>query len=866
MSHSCPIALAETQESDKPHFEENILPILKTHCHRCHSGNRPKGRLLLTSRAQLIKGGRSGPSIRLGAAESSLLWEKIAADRMPPDGPRLNADQKGMIRSWINEGGLGADPSLPDNSSYRDPETTREQQLFWAFNPPIRPAPPEVKKTQLVRNSIDHFILSKLEQQKLTFSPEADPLTLLRRAHFDLTGLPPSPEVIAAFLSQPFEQSYPRLIDRLLASPHYGERWGRHWLDVAGYADSAGVLSEDRPLPLAWKYRDYVIRSFNEDKPYDQFLQEQIAGDELTDYWDAFENKKQLPTTVVDGVIATGFLRCAADSSRPDFSTIKNASSLYFYPTLNDTFHIVSSSVMGLTIQCARCHDHKFDPISQKDYYRIQAVFMGAYRPTDWIPQMERRIVTATQFQQKQAEQHNKPLQEQLKVLQKESEELTEKFQTTFFDDEIGKLPSPIRKDVRDALLKNKEKRSAIDAYLVSKFQSRIQPEKAQLHKSLIERYPDYRDVYRDNEKQLQNLRTRLIHFEEIRALYDLPGSVPTPFLMRGDPLTPAEPVSPGVVSILERVVPFYWNPPANNSRTSGRRLAFAQWLTHPKHPLTARVLVNRVWMHHFGVGLVATTENFGQMGSRPSHEKLLDWLACEFVSNGWSIKHLHKLIMMSHSYRQQSDISATLLQTAQPIDPDNRLLWRQRMRRLEAEPFRDSLLHVTGQLDSHLFGPPIRVQRLRDGEVTLLDGKSHRRSIYLQVLRSNPHTLLQVFDQPVMEVNCLQRRTSTVATQALTLLNSPSLIHLSNQFADRLLLNDSTNLVRRAILIAFSREPTKEEERYMSDFLNSQTRQYQQESDSDSTASDNSEKAEHRAVSDLCQMLLCSNEFIFID
>ena len=866
MFHPCPTTLAENQESDKPHFEKNILPILKTHCHRCHSGDRPKGKLLLISRAQLIKGGRSGPSIRLGAAESSLLWEKIAADRMPPDGPGLNPDQKGMIRSWINEGGPGADPSLPDNSSYQDPETTREQQLFWAFNSPVRPAPPEVRKTQLVRNSIDRFILSKLEQQKLTFSTEADPLTLLRRAHFDLTGLPPSPEVITAFLSQPFEQSYPRLIDRLLASPHYGERWGRHWLDIAGYADSAGVLSEDRPLPLAWKYRDYVIRSFNEDKPYDQFLQEQIAGDELTDYWDAFDNKEQLPTTVVDGVIATGFLRCAADSSRPDFSTIKNASSLYFYPTLNDTIHIVSSSVMGLTLQCARCHDHKFDPISQKDYYRIQAVFMGAYRPTDWIPQMERRIVTATRFQQKQAEQHNKPLQEQIKILQKETEELTEKFQSTFFEDEIGKLPSPIRKDVRDALLQNKEKRTAIEAYLASKFQSRIQPEKAQLQKSLIERYPDYRDVHQDKENQIQTLRTRLIHFEEIRALYDLPGSVLTPFLMRGDPLTPAEPVSPGVVSILERVVPFYWNPPAKNSKTSGRRLAFAQWLTHPKHPLTARVLVNRVWMHHFGVGLVSTTENFGQMGSRPSHEKLLDWLACEFVSSGWSIKHLHKLIMMSRSYRQRSDISVALLKTAQQIDPDNRLIWRQRMRRLEAEPFRDSLLHVTGHLDSHLFGPPIRVQRLRDGEVTLLDGKSHRRSIYLQVLRSHPHTLLQVFDQPVMEVNCLQRRTSTVATQALTLLNSPSLIHLSEQFADRLLLNGSTNLVRRAILIAFSREPTKEEELYMSDFLNSQTRQYQQEIVSDSTVSSNSETSEHRAVSDLCQMLLCSNEFIFVD
>ena len=866
MFHPCPTTLAENQESDKPHFEENILPILKTHCHRCHSGDRPKGKLLLISRAQLIKGGRSGPSIRLGAAESSLLWEKIAADRMPPDGPGLNPDQKGMIRSWINDGGPGADTSLPDNSSYQDPETTREQQLFWAFNSPVRPTLPEVRKTQLIRNSLDRFILSKLEQQKLTFSTEADPLTLLRRAHFNLTGLPPSPEVIADFLSQPFEQSYPRLIDRLLASPHYGERWGRHWLDIAGYADSAGVLSEDRPLPLAWKYRDYVIRSFNEDKPYDQFLQEQIAGDELTDYWDAFENKEQLPTRVVDGVIATGFLRCAADSSRPDFSTIKNASSLYFYPTLNDTIHIVSSSVMGLTLQCARCHDHKFDPISQKDYYRIQAVFMGAYRPTDWIPQMERRIVTATRFQQKQAEQHNKPLQEQLKILQKETEELTVKFQSTFFEDEIGKLPSPIRKDVRDALLKNKEKRTAIEAYLASKFQSRIQPEKAQLQKSLIERYPGYRDVHQNKENQMQNLRTRLIHFEEIRALYDLPGSVMTPFLMRGDPLTPAEPVSPGVVRILERVVPFYWNPPAKNSKTSGRRLAFAQWLTHPKHPLTARVLVNRVWMHHFGVGLVATTENFGQMGSRPSHEKLLDWLACEFISSGWSIKYLHKLIMMSHSYRQRSDISVALLETAQQIDPDNRLLWRQRMRRLEAEPFRDSLLHVTGHLDSHLFGPPIRVQRLRDGEVTLLDGKSHRRSIYLQVLRSRPHTLLQVFDQPVMEVNCLQRRTSTVATQALTLLNSPSLIHFSEQFADRLLLNGSTNLVRRAILIAFSREPTKEEELYMSDFLNSQTRQYQQEIISDSTVYSNSEKSEHRAVSDLCQMLLCSNEFIFVD
>lgn len=336
-----PDALAEEDAANarpnvKVTFEDHVLPILKTRCLKCHARAEPAAELLLTTRRDILHGGQSGPAMRVAAAESSLLWEKLAANEMPRDEPALTAEEKGVIRTWINEGAVSVNETN-DNASELMSLSDQESNEHWAFRPPVRPPTPPVQNSDRVRNAIDSFVMAALEAKGLHLSPDAEREVLLRRASFDLIGLPPTPEEVREFLAAPDELACEHMIDRLLASPHYGERWARHWLDVAGYADSAGVLSEDRPLPTAFRYRDYVIRALKSDKPYDSFLQEQIAGDELRDDWTAFETLDRLPDDVVEAVTATGFLRCAPDSSRPDFSTIKNADAQYFYPTINDT-------------------------------------------------------------------------------------------------------------------------------------------------------------------------------------------------------------------------------------------------------------------------------------------------------------------------------------------------------------------------------------------------------------------------------------------------------------------------------------------------------------------------------------------------
>lgn len=855
------VAAAEPAASaaKSPQFEEQVLPILQARCWKCHAGDKPKSGLRLTSRRDILRGGESGPAIRLAAAESSLLWARIVSNEMPAGGPPLTQQEKGILRAWINDGAPGADSGgdVPGEKPDGEPG---EPVSFWAFQPPERPPLPVVRDSRRVRNGIDSWIVASLEENGLGLSEEASREVLIRRAYYDLIGLPPPPEEVLAFVSERDEFAYERLIDRLLASPQYGERWGRHWLDVAGYADSAGVLSEDRPLPTAFRYRDYVIRAFNSDKPYDRFLQEQIAGDELSNYWGAYESLPALPEEVIESLTATGYLRCAPDSSRPDFSTIKNADAQYFYPTLNDTLQIVASSTMGLTLQCARCHSHKYDPIPQVEYYRLQAIFMSALRPAQWIPQMERRLFVASGAQKKTADEHNGKLDAEINRLKKELADGREQHRAKLFEDRLATLPEQIRSDLRTAFSKESKQRNAVEAYLVEKFQSQLQPDPKTLDKLLLETYPEYKKLTEERNAAVTGQERQRIQFDELRALYDLPGPVTTPLLRRGDALTPGPLVEPGVLSALTTPVAFQWSPPAEGSKTSGRRLAFARWLTQPNHPLTSRVIVNRIWLHHFGEGIVASPEDFGAIGSRPSHPQLLDWLSREFVDSGWSIKDLHRRIMTSSTYRQSSAYVAVVHDTARQLDPDNRLLWRQRIRRLEAEPLRDAVLGTAGLLDLRQFGPPTPVARRGDGEVTPADGSAdRRRSVYLQVLRSHPLTVLQAFDQPVMETNCTKRSRATVATQALTLLNSESMVNAAQALASRAVHEDPVEPIRFAILVSFSRDITPDEKTLLAEFVDSQQARYV-------ASGDKPDSARRLAIADLCHMLLSSNEFVYID
>lgn len=843
-------------------FEKDILPIIRAKCIRCHAGVEPKAGLNLTSASSLLTGGKSGAALRIGAAEFSLLYEKVSSDKMPPVGQKLTVQEKGLIRKWINDGAKGV-----DNAALIDRSDDVTGVDLWSFKPPVRSAVPTVREIDRVANPIDAFIQQRLEDRGLTMAAEGDRLTLLRRASFDLTGLPPSPEGIERYLNDERPDAYDRMIDRLLANPQYGERWARHWLDVAGYAESAGILNEDKPLPLAWRYRDYVIRAFNSDKPYDRFLQEQIAGDELTGYWNAFETADRLPAEVVEGIVATGYLRTAADPSRPDFKNIKNAANQYFYPTLFDTLQIVCSSTMGLSVQCARCHSHKFDPIPQVDYYRMQAVFMTSYRPDNWIPQMNRRLKIASKQQTDAAAKQNAEIDAEVKRLQADLAALKTKFTNQVFEDGLAKLPKGMREEVRAALKTDKDKQAEPQKKLAAEFGKTLQPQGKELDAALA-KYEEYTTGLKELNTAIAVQEQRRPQLDEVRALYDLPGEATTPVLLRGDPLTPGPQVKPGVISTLATPQPFQWTAPEAEAKTSGRRLAFARWLTQPQHPLTARVMVNRIWMHHFGTGIVATPDDFGVAGSPPTHPQLLDWLATEFVRSGWSIKHIHRLILTSNTWRQRSRVSPQHLAACEQVDPDNQLLWRQSMRRLEAEPLRDAMLATSGTLSDPMYGVSQAVSRQNDGEVIVPAGQDqNRRSIYIKILRLNPQTMLQVFDQPTISVNCTQRSTSTVSTQALTLLNSDVMVHTAAAFADRVQTEQPDDPVGRAVLTAFGHPPTAGERELLTRFFDEQQSRYlQQHDEAARQKADVIAAVRKLALADLCHMLLSANEFVYVD
>lgn len=826
--------------AEPPRFERDAKAVFVAKCVKCHGGDTTKSGLDLRTAAAIKQGGDTGPSVVPGNPAKSLLFEQITSGAMPPGkAAKLTPDEIAIVKAWIEGGALADEAGKTAN-----PATS----THWAFRPPVRPAVPTVSG---VNHPVDAFLLAKLKANGLNFSPPAERLALLRRVTVDLTGLPPTPAEQDAFLADKSSDAYEKVIERLLASPRYGERWGRHWLDVAGYADSEGILDADYVRSAAWRYRDWVIRAINADMPYDKFLREQIAGDEYSDYWTHYRNSKELPPTVVDSLIATGFLRCASDTSRPDFVNIKNAPG-YYYQTLDDTQAIVSTAILGLTIQCAKCHSHKFDPIPQADYYRVQAVFMSGYRPAQWVPQVQRRLTEATASQEKSVAARTAEIAKRVAELRKSQTELRQQFASKLFEDRLAKLPLAIREDVRLAVNADPAKRTEVQKYLAEKFAPELKPAEAKLPAVLAEAYPEYTAKLKPIDAAIVAEEAKKQPFAEIRAMYDLPGEPTTPVLRRGDYTKPGPEVTPGVLACIAAPKPFAWTPPAKDAPTSGRRRAFADWITQPGHPLTSRVMVNRVWLHHFGEGLVRTPENFGLQGVKPTHPELLDWLACEFEAQGWSLKKLHRLILTSQAYRQSSGAP-----TAEPkVDPDNTLLWRQRLRRVEAEVLRDSVLAVAGMLNEERFGPPVAIQRLSSDEVvTGATPAGNRRSIYLQVRRSQPITLLQLFDQPRIETNCTRRGVSTVASQALTLLNSDTIARQAEAFADRLLNESPADPASAAVRLAFARPARPDELAKFNKFLADQTARHAPAAD-----------AKRRALIDLCHVLLCANEFVYVD
>ncbi|WP_010584034.1 PSD1 and planctomycete cytochrome C domain-containing protein [Schlesneria paludicola] len=792
--------------------EREISQILFLRCTVCHNGRVSEGGLDLRSRTSMLKGGKSGPAINLKKPAESLVLKKIHAGEMPPLRKLASASVKVIekaevetLAKWIEAGAPPTPRRSPGDAQEGESEVTAEDRQFWSFQTPRSPAVPVVKAADRVRNPIDAFVLEKLESVGLTLSPEADRRTLIRRAHFDLIGLPPTPAEVEAFVQDSDPKAYEKLIDRLLNSSHYGERWGRYWLDVAGYSDSDGVNAEDPIRHYAWRYRDYVIRSFNKDKPYDRFLLEQIAGDELVDH----ESSDEFNEEIYDNLVATGFLRMAPDGT---YNGLTN-----FVPDRLDVIaseiDTLTSSLMGLTVKCARCHSHKFDPIPHRDYYRLAAVFKGAYDENDWMRPSKsgndfplRGIKYVRPGEKETWEAEQKRIKQEMENLKAPMEARTLELVTAQVEKHLAEVPEIMREDVRVAALASRDKRNEVQKYLVSKFEKVLQIRSEDLQKL----DPNLKSMARATFRKIKALKQlESSHEPFIQALWDRGEPTPTYILRRGNYLSPGKEVEPGVPAALVEVkAPFVVEPPWPGAKKTGRRLGFARWLTSPDHPLTSRVMVNRIWKHHFANGIVKSLDNFGKAGQRPTHPELLDWLAVDFVQQGWSIKAMHRLIMTSATYRQTSEMTDQYAK----LDLENRLLSRSPLRRLEAEVLRDSLLFVAGKLDETPFGPAEKVKARGDGLVTSIGTeKGWRRSIYVLQRRSQASSILEDFDLPQMAPNCVERTVATVAPQALHLLNNKMIHGWSIAMADRILNEagaDRDAQINRAYEIALGRRP----------------------------------------------------------
>ena len=816
-------------------FASDIRPILESNCWKCHSASIQLSKLDLRTRQSALRGGARGPAIVPGKSDESRLYRLVAGLEKPsmPMGGQLTGPQIAIIKAWIDQGAPWDDTGTasPDTTTagFVIPEMTISPEVrnSWPFRRPVRPEVPVVAGG--LTNPIDRFLESVRQSKGLKAAPRAGRITLLRRAYMDLIGLPPTPAETAAFLADQSPHAWENLIDQLLASPHYGERWGRHWLDVARYADSNG-FEHDYDRPNAWRYRDYVVRAFNGDKPYNRFLTEQIAGDEI----DGATN---------DTRIATGFLRSYAkvgyrEKDNPQFR----------YEYLDDMIGTIGRGVLGLTVNCARCHNHKFDPISQKDYYRMQASLFG-YVETDY-PLAPKEQADSYARKTAEIEARLAPLRRQVRLLE-------EPYRLRLVEEKYKKYPP----NVQRAIAIPEEKRTPGEALLAGQVIRTTGVSSDEIDRAMTPAGLAQKKALNEQIRSIQSERPKPLPMAAIvtdgdyRFTPDGPGDEPAPgkgvkqaaaegtflfqgpgryqpppsyFLIRGDVESHGPLMKPGFIDVITYGNPPVEDPPADG-RTSGRRRALAEWLTSPGNPLTARVMVNRIWSHHFGQGIVATPDNFGKMGEKPTHPELLDWLALEFMSRGWSIKQMHRLIMTSEAYQMASGYENP---ADYQRDPENHDLWRFRIQRLDAEIVRDAIMAASGTLDLAMGGPPVFPHIPREILASMTEGiwkkeddgpSVWRRSIYVYRKRGLVFPMFEVFDLPDQNTSCSRRNVSTVPTQALTLLNDEFVIRQAKLFAGRVkeaAPNDASKQVDLAYRIALSRPPRQEEAKLAADFL----------------------------------------------
>jgi mono/diheme cytochrome c family protein len=760
-------------------FEEKVLPLLRAHCFKCHShqADRIKGGLVLDSVAAMLAGGDTGPAIVPGHPEKSLLIAAVnhAGElKMPAKADKLAAADIAILEQWVKDGAPApqtgqTSSTLPNGPAKRAGKITDEDRAWWAYQR-LKPVPvPPAPKSAAARNEIDHFIFSRLEADGLKPAAEAARATLARRLYFDLWGLPPAPEDVEGFVRDAAPDAYERLVDRLLASPRYGERWARYWLDLVRYADSDGYRL-DSYRPHAWRYRDYVIHAFNTDKPYDRFVQEQLAGDEL------FPGDPE-------ATIATGYLvHWIYEYNNRDAEGQWKNILIDITDTTGDVF-------LGAGMQCARCHDHKFDPILQKDYYALQAFFGALIAPEE--------TVVATEAQRRDHARRAKAWEQKTAAIRSQITAIESKHLQSAQRSAVEKFPE----EVQAMLAKPVAERTPYEHQVAELAYRQVTYEYARL---------DSRLKGEEKEKYLA-LKKQLSEFDELKpeplpvamAAFDLgPKAPPITIPKKGD-----APVEPAFLTVLGEAPPAI-RPLANST---GRRSALALWLTQPDHPFTARVLVNRLWQQHFGRGLAANASDFGKLGEKPSHPELLDWLANRFVADGWSLKKLHRLIVTSATYRQSAH--SEIADAAKLKDPENRLLWRANTRRLEAEQIRDAVYAVTGELDLQAGGPGSNFSE-------------PRRSIYCKFMRNTRDPLIDAFDAPFWFQSASSRDTTTTPVQSLLLINSQFMLQRARALAQRLEQEgsmDEAATVRRAYQLTFGRPPSPAETEAALQFLRDQ-------------------------------------------
>ena len=833
------IAGAQTPVS----FSKDIAPILASRCTSCHANAPVLAGLDLRTRESALKGGVHGAALVPGDATASHLYRRLIGQEQPqmPLGGRLTDSEIAMVKKWI-DGGAVWDGALNAKAEHSGEVTfTERQRKYWAFQPVTKPRVPAGSPQ---RNPVDGFLQTKFTEKGVQPNPLADRVTLLRRASLDLTGLPPTPEEVQDFVSDRSPKAYEKVVDRLLASPHYGERWGRHWLDLARYADSNGFKS-DEARPNIWRYRDYVIQAFNSDKPYDQFIREQIAGDEL------YPNDK-------NARIAVGFNRHFTEETNQPVIELRRQE------ILNDITDTVGSVFMGLTFGCARCHDHKFDSILHKDYYRLQAFFANI-REDDHLLLLEGEQLQSYTKRRAEWEENTKAIRAEMASLTAPVAKGKSDFYRVRFSTGTKEAldTAPARRTVIQQLL-------AIKALPQITYQERVLA----------------RELKGDAKARYAALEAELKKFDAIKppeppeaqTVIDHGSEAPkTHVLAAGAWEAPREEVQPGFLSILDPQDPKITPPIGMNS--TGRRTVLANWLADPKNPLTPRVMANRIWHYHFGRGIAGTPSDLGMMGERPVNQPLLDYLSATFVENGWSVKKMHRLIMLSDAYQR----SSAAHEISSKVDPDNKTFWRYDRHRLEGEAIRDSMLLAGGRLNPKMGGPGVHPP-LPPGAVPARYGdwkpekdvtEADRRSVYIFEKRIMVYPMFDAFDAPNPQESCSRRFRTVIPSQSLMMMNDQLILDWSQALATRV-LNDTglspEQQVDRAYRIALSRPPSDRERREVLGYMTEQTGLLRdrlsrgEKVPMPEKMPDGIAPERVAAFAGFCHVLLNSNEFLYVN